>query len=177
MVDESTNEIWTDDRLDEVIQWIEEAYPEEGCGLVLEDKETGRHRVKPTQNLANQYHEMDPEKFPRTAEKFYVINPMEFVRAEDRGEQIAVVFHSHVDAGDYFSEEDVKAATLPRDSEDAPYEQSHPGADYLVVSVRDGDAECATLYRFHEDVREEPYRPALEVEITEDGYERTAVSG
>jgi len=165
------NEVWTEERLDEIVDWVEQEYPEEGCGLVLRDEESGDLRVLRTENLANEYHEMDPENFPRTAEKFYVIDPMEFVRAEDRGESIEVVFHSHVDTGDYFSDEDVEAATMPRDSEEAPYEEAHPGADYLVVSVRDGEAESATLFRFDSGADREPFPAVLEIEIEEGGYE------
>lgn len=167
-------EIFTDDHLDDIVQWVEDAYPEEGCGLLLRDEESGERRVLKTKNLANQYHEMDPEAYPRTADKFYVINPMEFVRAEDRGEVVDVVFHSHVDTGDYFSDEDVKAATMPRDSEDEPYEEAHPGADYLVVSVQDGEAESATLFRFDGD-DEEPFPPVLEIDIEDGDYEKVEV--
>lgn len=162
--------LFTDDRLDAIVSWLEDAYPEEGCGLVMRDEETDEYRVEKTENLANQYHEMDPENYPRTAEEFYVINPMEFVRAEDRGESVEVVFHSHVDTGDYFSEEDVRAATLPRD-DDEPWEEAHPGSDYLVVSVRDGTARHGTLYRFDGADADEPFPAVLEIEIDENGYE------
>jgi adenylyltransferase/sulfurtransferase len=161
-------DIWTDDILDDITSWVEQAYPEEGCGLVLED-EDGEMRVRECENLADQYHEMDPEQFPRTAEEFYVIDPMEFMNAEDRGEKVRVVFHSHADLGDYFSDEDVDAATMPRD-EDEPYEEAHPGVDYMVVSVQDGEAEHATLYRFEEPEGNEPYESVLEIDVQDDGY-------
>ena len=161
--------MWSDENLDDIVGWVEDAYPEEGCGLILEDQE-GDFRVLHCENLANQYHEMDPETYPRTAEKFYVINPMEFLKAEERGEEVKVVFHSHADVGDYFSDEDVAAATLPRDSDDAPWEEAHPGVDYLVVSVRDGEADHATLFEFDGANADEPYPAKLEIEITDHGY-------
>lgn len=169
------DEVFTDERLDEIVDWVESAYPEEGCGLILRDEESGERRILKTDNLANQYHEMDPDTYPRTADKFYVINPMEFVKAEDRGEVIEAVFHSHVDTGDYFSEEDVNAATMPRESEDDPYEEAHPGADYLVVSVRDGSASSATLFRFDEESGTEPFPPVLEIDIDGGAYELSPV--
>jgi len=160
-------DLWTQELIDEITNWVEQAYPEEGCGLVLED-EAGEFRVRECENLADQYHEMDPEQFPRTADEFYVIDPMEFMNAEDRGDEVRVVFHSHADLGDYFSDEDVDAATMPRD-EGEPYEEAHPGVDYLVVSVQEGSAEHATLYRFEEPDSEEPYRAVLEIEVGEGG--------
>ncbi len=167
--------IWTDDILDAITGWVEQAYPEEGCGLVLEESDGG-YRVRECENLADQYHEMDPEQFPRTAEEFYVIDPMEFMDAEERGEEVRVVFHSHADLGDYFSDEDVAAATMPRE-DDEPYEEAHPGVDYLVVSVRDGAAGHATLYRFEFPDSDEPYEPVLEIEIDGGEYGKKRVSG
>jgi adenylyltransferase/sulfurtransferase len=162
-----TDGIWTKDNLDTIVSWLEEAYPVEGCGLVLE--KDGEYRVLECENLADKYHEMDPEEFPRTARKFYIIDPMEFVRAEDRGERVAVIFHSHADVGDYFSEEDVAAASMPRDSEDEPLEPSHPGVDYLVVSTTEDGADHATLFRF--DADEEGFPAVLEIAIDDGEYE------
>jgi proteasome lid subunit RPN8/RPN11 len=134
------------DCLADAIPWVEEAYPEEGCGLILQSDDS--YRFLATQNLANKYHAIDPETYPRTARTFYIINPVEFVRAEDRGERVAVVVHSHADVGDYFSDEDVAAALMPQFDEGDPLEPAHPGTDFLVISVRDGTADHASLFRF-----------------------------
>lgn len=168
------DEIWTDDILDAIVDWCEQAYPEEGCGLVVQ-REEGDWRVIETENLADKYHELDPETYPRTAEKFYMIDPMEFMRVEDRGEELAVIFHSHVDVGDYFSEEDVSAATMPRDDADESLEPSYPGVDYLVVSVREDGADHATLFRFDEEAADEgsdhPFPAVLEIAIDDGTYQ------
>ncbi len=161
-----TEELWTNERLDQIVAWLEEAYPVEGCGLIVE--KDGEYRVLECENLADKYHAMDPEQFPRTARKFYIIDPMEFVRAEDRGERVAVIFHSHADVGDYFSDEDVAAATLPRFDEDEPLEPSHPGVDYLVVSTRPDGADHATLFRFDADA--EGFPAVLEITIDDGEY-------
>ena len=161
-------EDWTDEILDQVVSWCEQAYPVEGCGLIVEE-EGGGLRVIETENLADKYHELDPETYPRTAREFYIIDPREFMKVEDRGESIAVVFHSHADVGDYFSEEDVAAATMPRESEDEPLEPSHPGVDWLVVSTREDGADHATVFRFDEDEKDFP--AVLEIDITDEGYE------
>ncbi len=165
---------WSDTILDDLVDWVEQAYPEEGCGLVLRDEETGEYRVLECDNLADKYHEMDPDQYPRTAREFYVIDPMEFVRAEDRGESVEVVFHSHADHDDYFSNEDVAAATLERDDKDEAWEASHPGVDYLVVSVREDEAQHATLYRFDGE-GEHPFHAVLAIDIDGEDYTRESV--
>ncbi len=142
----SESPAWLEAHLADILEWVEEAYPEEGCGLVLADG-AGNTRWMKCENLANKYHELDPESYPRTAETFYIINPLEFVKADDRGEEVKVVVHSHADVGDYFSEEDVAAATMPSQPGE-PVEAAHPGVDYLVVSVREGAADFASLFRF-----------------------------
>ena len=134
-----------------IVACLEAAYPSEGCGLILEQPD-GAFRVHPVQNLADKYHALDPEAYPRTGRDYYILNPIEFVRAEERGERVAVVFHSHPDVGDYFSKEDIAGAVMPRVSEDEPLRPSYPGTDYLVVSVRAGRAEHGTLFRFDSDL-------------------------
>ena len=129
-------------------------------------EEDGSVEVERCENLANKYHELDPETYPRTAETFYMIDPMAFRRAERRGASVAVVFHSHADVGDYFSDEDVAAATMPRLDPSEPLEPSHPGTDYLVVSVREGVADHATLFRF--DAEAEAFEPTLTIAIDDD---------
>ena len=42
-----------------------------------------------------------------------MINPMEFVKAEKRGESVIAIVHSHADVGDYFSSEDIAGALIP----------------------------------------------------------------
>jgi proteasome lid subunit RPN8/RPN11 len=147
LVSRLQNELLTDSHLESIADWVEQAYPEEGCGLIV--RGDAGVEVRRCENLANQYHQLDPEQYPRTAEQFYVIDPMEFVRAERSGESIEIVFHSHADVGDYFSDEDVDAATLPSDDGE-PLEEAHPGVLWLVVSVRDGTADHATLFEFNE---------------------------
>lgn len=153
--------------LDKVVAWLEAAYPVEGCGLILE--KDGQYRFLECENLADKYHALDPEQFPRTARHFYIIDPIEFIRAEDRGERVAVIVHSHADVGDYFSDEDIAAATLPGPTPDDPVEAAHPGVDYLVVSTREDGADHATLFRF--DAETAAFEVALKLGIDGRKYE------
>lgn len=145
--------LWSQDNFSALIPWLEAASPDEGCGLILERADGSSYFLK-CENLANKYHAMDPETYPRTARTFYMINPSEFLKAGKRGERVAAVVHSHVEVGDYFSAEDIAAATMPRFEPDEPLEPSYPGTDYLVVSVRGGVADHATVFRFDDARRE-----------------------
>lgn len=138
---------WSDKLVAHLVGWLEEAYPAEGCGLILEDGDGGWY-FRECENMADRYHALDPETFPRTSRDFYMLDPREFMWAEDRQEKVAVIVHSHPDVGDYFSEEDIAAALMPRASAEEKLEPLYPGTDYLVVSVRRGKADGASLYRF-----------------------------
>lgn len=141
--------IWSKPHLDALIPWLEAAYPEEGCALLLA-RATGEREVILCENLANKYHHADPESYPRTARDFYMINPLELARAERRGDRILAIIHSHVDVGDYFSQEDIAGATMPRFDPDDPLEPAYPGTDYMVVSVRQGRADRAQVFAFED---------------------------
>lgn len=154
------------DILDKAVAWLEAAYPVEGCGLILE--KDGQYRFLECENLADKYHALDPVEFPRTARHFYIINPIEFIRAEDRDERVAVIVHSHADVGDYFSDEDIAAATLPGRTPEDPVEAAHPGVDYLVVSTREGGADHAKLFRFDTETAE--FGTALQIVIDDGKY-------
>ncbi len=149
---ESTQTAWTPELVSEMVRWLEDAYPCEGCGLVVDVD--GQWEFRACDNVIDKYHELDPETYPRTSRDFYMIDPRAFMKAEDRGEDVAIIVHSHPDAGDYFSDADIDAALMPRQSEDDPVEPLYPGTDYLVVSIREGKAREASLYRF-DDEREE----------------------
>jgi proteasome lid subunit RPN8/RPN11 len=129
----------TSDLLRDIARHLEPHYPNEACGLVLEDTE-GKLKVVPTPNLADKYHALDPVAYPRTSRTFYMINTLEIAKAQRRGETLKVIFHSHCDVGDYFSDEDRRQAVDPEG------EPLWPGCEYLVVSVRDASADHATLF-------------------------------
>lgn len=134
----------------DIAAWVEGGYPEEGCGLVV-TTEAG-FRFLGCDNLANQHHEFDPAAYPETALTSYIVDPMEYVKAEERGEEVRLIVHSHADVGDYFSDEDVAGALVPGAGPGCRSEPSYPGVGYLVVSVRAGRAVHATQFEFDPDV-------------------------
>ena len=122
------------DMLEQIEAHAREAYPSECCGMIFGPKEgTTLSRVRPCVNAQDKYHALDPETFPRQSDTAYFIEPRELLAIDreltDRGERIAVIYHSHPDHDAYFSEEDVRRAV----SEGTPI---YPGTAYLVISVK-----------------------------------------
>ncbi len=111
-------------------------YPSEACGLLLGPADVPRllDEARPMENLADRYHALDPAAFPRTSRTYFKLDELRAARAFEEGlrsgRPVKVVYHSHCDAGAYFSEED--AATFVLDGQLA-----WPAA-FLVLSVVDG---------------------------------------
>ena len=135
------------DHLKAIVTHVQSGYPEEACGLILGTG--GDLSVTPCENLANALHQDDPETFPRDARTFYAIDPVLIMKA-DRAGTLRAVYHSHCDVGDYFSDEDRLQATMGMGEDAGP---AWDGCDYLVVSVLQGAAVHATLWRYDENLR------------------------
>jgi proteasome lid subunit RPN8/RPN11 len=96
------------------------------------------------ENLANKYHQVDPEGHPRTGREYFKINGRKFERAIDAAREgqrpVKVFFHSHLDCGAYFSAEDAASMTLGGTR--APtYELA-----YLVTAVDQGAVTAHKLF-------------------------------
>ena len=113
-----------------------EAYPSECCGFVAgpSDQPLQLSKAQREVNEADKFHKLDPVTFPRTSREYFKINELRaaraFEQAEQAGEPIKVIYHSHCDAGAYFSAED--AATFASDNT-----LMWPCA-FIVVSVQQG---------------------------------------
>lgn len=123
------------EELSDVIRHLESCYPQEGCGVLLRSAEGGAWRVRPLRNAQDELHGRDPVRFPRTSRTAFAFEPREWLgvllEADARGEHVACVFHSHVDTGADFSDEDRRLA--------APEgEPLLPGASHLVMAVHSG---------------------------------------
>jgi proteasome lid subunit RPN8/RPN11 len=101
------------------------------------------------ENLANKYHQVDPEGHPRTGREYFKINALKFERAVEAGQTasrpVKVFFHSHLDCGAYFSDEDAASMTMGGGS--AP---AHPLA-YLVTAVDQGRVTAHRLFVWEPD--------------------------
>jgi proteasome lid subunit RPN8/RPN11 len=100
-------------------------------------------------NAYDRYHALDPARFPRTSRTAYFFDPKEWLHvsreAEQRGETVTCVYHSHVDVGAYFSAEDMAMAAPDG-------EPLLPGVSYLVLDVRAGAARSGRLFWWEKDV-------------------------
>jgi len=127
-----------------------EEYPEESCGVIL--ARGAERRLLRCRNVQNELHARDPERNPRTARTAYHIDPQDLLRIgrlESEGFGVAVIYHSHVDAGAYFSETDRRQALIGD-------EPAYPGATYLVTAVITGRAEATTAFRWDPARRDFP---------------------
>lgn len=130
--------------LDAIQDHAREAYPSESCGFVSGPNSEPAlldHAAR-EENEADKYHKLDPETFPRTSATYFKINELRAARAFDRGDAegqpIKVIYHSHCDAGAYFSQED--AATFAAEGQ-----LMWPCA-FIVVSVMEGEVRDTKLW-------------------------------
>ena len=123
-------------------------YPFESCGVIL--ARAGQRQLLACRNVQNELHARDPERYPRDARTAYYIDPADLLRIgrlEGEGYTVAVIYHSHVDAGAYFSETDRRNALLGG-------EPSYPEAAYVVTSVMNGHVDAMAGFRWDSAHRE-----------------------
>jgi proteasome lid subunit RPN8/RPN11 len=122
------------------------AKDEEACGFLTGPAAEPLYcdEIAPLVNLANRYHEVDPETYPRTGRTYFLIDPLKFAKAvaagQENGRPVRILYHSHLDVGAYFSETDAAAATMGGDK------PSYDGLFYLVTSVRKGEVDDHKLF-------------------------------
>jgi proteasome lid subunit RPN8/RPN11 len=98
-------------------------YPEEGCGLILEDAQGGLH-LHPCDNQA-------PDR-----RRHFSLDPLAILAAHREGLSLWGVYHSHCDQSADFSALDRQGARL------------YPRCGHLVVSLRQGQPVEAALWRW-----------------------------
>jgi proteasome lid subunit RPN8/RPN11 len=130
--------------LEQIEQHAREGYPSESCGFVSGPARDPGLIDTPIRevNEADKYHKLDPQRFPRTSRTYFKINELRAAKAFDAGDRdgrpIKVIYHSHCDAGAYFSQED--AATFASEGQ-----LMWPCA-FLVVSVVSGEVRERKLW-------------------------------
>jgi proteasome lid subunit RPN8/RPN11 len=133
--------------LEEIYAEARAAYArdEESCGLLVgpANQPLLVDGIVPMKNRANALHALDPETYPRTGRMYFDIDPLAFERTvrsrEAEGRPAKVLYHSHLDAGAYFSETDAAATTMG--GNEPAYDLS-----YLVTSVREGQIAEHALF-------------------------------
>ena len=126
-------------------------YPSECCGVLLVRREgTEERRLLACRNIQDDLHARDPGRFPRTARTAYYIahgDLLEIGRREGEGFEVSVIYHSHIDAGAYFSETDRRNAMV----DGTP---AYPQATYVVVAVTVGRVVETRAHRFSPESQE-----------------------
>jgi proteasome lid subunit RPN8/RPN11 len=89
-------------------------------------------------------HRQDPVAYPRGGQRAFHMNEFDYMRvqkeAEASGDRVTGVYHSHVEAGAYFSEDDQDSAL----QELYPF----PKVDHIVVSVMDRAVKEVAAFRW-----------------------------
>ena len=117
-------------------------YPFESCGVVL--RRGDERRLLRCRNAQNELHARDATRHPRDARTAYYIDPKDLLRIGDlehQGFGVAVIYHSHIDAGASFSETDRRQALVGG-------EPAYPGAVYVVTSVVQGAVDAVAAFRW-----------------------------
>lgn len=136
-------------------------HPEESCGFLLGPADAARcDEARPCENQQNRMHARDPERFPRDATTAYSLALKDIRVLEDSAataRPVKIIYHSHVDRGAYFSDEDHRAALFFDGTPTYP-------VDYLVISCHQDRVHGAKLFRFQDGkfvaISEYPGEPA-----------------
>jgi proteasome lid subunit RPN8/RPN11 len=136
----------------EVFQHARECYPEECCGLLLGTDAQGPLRVLRCANVQSARAARGESDLD--ARRAFWIDEHELLRAlreaDQRGERLVAVYHSHVDTAAYLSFTDLAGALGP---DGRPL---YPGAHQLVVSIQESGVQAAALFSW--DAAAECYR-------------------
>ncbi|HZX96495.1 MAG TPA: M67 family metallopeptidase [Myxococcales bacterium] len=141
--------------LREMAAHARKAYPEECCGVLIEDA-SGALSFRPIANIAGSIGAAGISA--RTNRDGYVMDPRGLMAAQEEADRLVGrlwgIVHSHPDVGAYFSRED-RAKAL----DDAGQEPLWPGVRYLVISARASGIDRALLYTWdaarHDFIEEE----------------------
>jgi proteasome lid subunit RPN8/RPN11 len=130
--------------LAEVFAHARECYPEECCGIILGPRDGEPRQVVRCTNVQSVRHSKGESQLD--AGHGFWIDEQELERAlrdaEQRGETLRVVYHSHIDTGAHLSQTDVESALGP---EGAPL---WPGVGHLVISVGDNGVQAVALFEW-----------------------------
>ena len=127
-----------------------ETQPEECCGLITGPPDQPVRTVYRCRNEMTALHLKDAERYPRDGTKAFYMNPTDYLKAmteaEQVGESVNAIYHSHVGAGAYFSQMDQEFA----EHEAFPF----PDVAHIVIAVFDGQVNQLGAYE-----RSEPGAP------------------
>jgi proteasome lid subunit RPN8/RPN11 len=143
--------IFTPEEWARVHAHAEADYPAECCGvLLLRAGPPPERLLLPCRNVQDELHAKDPVRHPRDARTAYFIDPKDLLaigRSEGQGYGVAVIYHSHIDAGAYFSATDKQNALING-------EPTYPEATYVVLSVVDRKVVDSAAFAWRPEQRD-----------------------
>ncbi len=123
--------------LSDLHEHARETHPEECCGLILGRNVGALERVVRCRNEMTRLHRQDAERYGRDGREAFHMNEADMLQAQKfadaEGYLVTGVYHSHTDAGPYFSTLDQEFASQPG----FPF----PAALHIVVSMLEGMAK------------------------------------
>jgi proteasome lid subunit RPN8/RPN11 len=126
-------------------------YPGECCGVVMDRPGAKAERLLlACRNIQDELHAKDPQRHPRDSRTAYYIDPKDLIamgRREAQGFRVLTIYHSHIDAGAYFSATDKHNALING-------EPAYPEAAYVVLSVLEGRVADAGAFRWDAEQRD-----------------------
>ena len=129
--------------LNALCEHARETHPEECCGLLVGGAPGAFAWAERCRNEMTRLHRRDPAAYPRDGRQAFHMNEADTLRvieeAEAKGQIVTGVYHSHADAGPYFSELDQEFARRPG----FPF----PDAQHIVISVFEGLVGEAAVFR------------------------------
>ena len=132
-----------------------EEYPNECCGVVMvRDRE---RRLVRCRNIQDELHALDPTRHPRTARTAFNIGKDDQDRIatdQEQGFELAVIYHSHVDVGAYFSETDKRMAMMGQDPRD--HDPLYPEVTHVVMAVTRDRVDQVNAFRWDPAARDFP---------------------
>jgi proteasome lid subunit RPN8/RPN11 len=133
--------------LSAICEHARETHPEECCGLILGEAPGVFGWASRCRNEMTRLHRRDPVHYPRDGTRAFHMNEADMLRAleeaEAKAQRVTAVYHSHANAGPYFSEVDQEFVRRPG----FPF----PDAQHVVVSVLDGLVRESAVFRRTEE--------------------------
>jgi proteasome lid subunit RPN8/RPN11 len=117
---------------DELIAHARDEAPNEACGLIggADGRAQTLYRARNSEASPLRYN-LDPQ------DQFRIMSEI-----EDRGEELAAIYHSHTASPAYPSQTDINLALMDRRENGEPVGQEplFPGVIYLIASLAEGEA-------------------------------------
>jgi len=114
----------------------EAEYPLEACGGIV--TKGSDHRLLPWRNIHDE---------PHKGFCVHYDDLRQLALLQELGWELRVIYHSHIDAGDHFSQTDKDQAL----ANGRPY---YPNVTHVVVSVRKGEVASIASYRWDDSRRD-----------------------